>query len=62
MEIREYCRELLDELHPVGTSIPGNQYRQIPQIIAKIESIEALENYDSILEETDAIMVMAHTE
>ena len=47
-EIREYVATLLNELAP--GSAP-------PRIIAKIESIEALQNFEEILKETDAVMV-----
>lgn len=39
----------MKELSPVGTPAP--------RIIAKIESIEALQNFEEILKETDAVMV-----
>lgn len=39
----------MDEFHPKG--------HPHPKIIAKIENIEALDNFESILAETDAIMV-----
>jgi len=50
-EIRDYCRELISELYPNELSVP------IPSIISKIESVEALVNFESILQESDAIMV-----
>lgn len=51
-EIRSYCFELLRELH--GPSLGGHR---VPLIISKIESVEALQNFESILEESDGIMV-----
>jgi pyruvate kinase len=48
-EIRTYVSELMSKYHA-----PGMPH---PQIIAKIESIEALRNFDEILQETDAVMV-----
>jgi len=55
-EIRDYCRELIRELYPEG----GRQLSPpvpIPSIISKIESVEALINFESILQTSDAIMV-----
>lgn len=48
-EIRDYVAELMSKYH--SPDMPH------PQIIAKIESIEALRNFDEILGETDAVMV-----
>jgi len=48
-EIRNYVASLMTKYHP-----PSHPH---PLIISKIESTEALANFDSILEETDAIMV-----
>jgi pyruvate kinase len=48
-EIREYLREL-------ATS-NGKSPNEIPLIISKIEAVEALKNYDDILDVSDAIMV-----
>jgi pyruvate kinase len=48
-EIRNYVASLMSKYHP-----PSHPH---PLIISKIESTEALANFDSILEETDAIMV-----
>lgn len=48
-EIRDYVSTLMAELQPAG--------HPHPLIISKIESTEAMENFDSILEATDAIMV-----
>lgn len=50
-EIRDYCRGLIQELYPTSPSVP------IPSIISKIESVEALVNFESILQVSDAIMV-----
>ena len=49
-EIRRFVRETMNELKMDKTSPP-------PLIISKIESVAALRNYDSILEESDGIMV-----
>ncbi|KAJ1385802.1 pyruvate kinase, partial [Ochromonadaceae sp. CCMP2298] len=49
-EIRAYCAELM-------ALLPQAKRGPIPLIISKIESVEALVNFDSILEESDAIMV-----
>ena len=35
----------------------GQSHEHLPLIISKIESVEALVNFDSILEESDGIMV-----
>ena len=48
-EIRNYVASLMSQYHP-----PTHPH---PKIISKIESTEALANFDSILEESDAIMV-----
>jgi pyruvate kinase len=53
-EIRDYCRELIRELYPEGDRSPPVP---IPSIISKIESVEALINFESILQTSDAIMV-----
>lgn len=50
VEIREYVSGLMKEFN-----YPADYPH--PKIIAKIENIEALDNFESILEETDAIMV-----
>ena len=50
MEIRDYMKVCADEL---GLD-PGYP---LPLIISKIESALALKNFDSILEESDGIMV-----
>lgn len=52
-EIRNYTKKLLIEKYgPTALEV-----KQLPRIISKIESTEALANFDSILEESDAIMV-----
>ena len=63
-EIRDYCRELIQELYPTSDEGGGRQQQQqlslsvpIPSIISKIESVEALVNFESILQVSDAIMV-----
>jgi len=48
-EIREFIAGLMPLHHPKG--------HPHPKIISKIESIEGLENFDSILDESDGIMV-----
>lgn len=48
-EVKNYLRLLMNELQPTGYPAP--------QIISKIESTEALQNFDSILRESDGIMV-----
>lgn len=47
-DIRDYASALIKEY------APG---RPLPRIISKIESTEALDNFDSILAISDAIMV-----
>jgi len=47
--IREYVTSLMKEIHPDG--------HPAPKIIAKIESTEALENFDEIVNESDGVMV-----
>ena len=60
-EIRDYCRELIRELSPLKEEEGGRQQLSppvpIPSIISKIESVEALINFESILQASDAIMV-----
>jgi pyruvate kinase len=48
-EIKAYVSTLMDKYHPKGYPHP--------RIISKIESTEALVNYDSILAASDGIMV-----
>jgi len=48
-DIRSYVATLMNEFHP-----PHHPH---PRVISKIESTEALENFNEILEESDAIMV-----
>jgi pyruvate kinase len=50
IDIREYAKELFIE-YKYPTNHP------LPKLISKIESTEAMENFDLILEESDAIMV-----
>eukprot|EP00598_Pedospumella_elongata_P003117 CAMPEP_0184966804 /NCGR_PEP_ID=MMETSP1098-20130426/370_1 /TAXON_ID=89044 /ORGANISM="Spumella elongata, Strain CCAP 955/1" /LENGTH=518 /DNA_ID=CAMNT_0027488147 /DNA_START=100 /DNA_END=1656 /DNA_ORIENTATION=+ len=52
-EIREYTAQLMKELYPTSTPVT----HPLPHVISKIESVEALVNFDSILEVSDAIMV-----
>ena len=47
-QIREYCRALMKEFSMEGP---------LPALISKIESTEAMENFDEILRETDGVMV-----
>jgi len=49
-EIKRYVRETMNELKMDKSAPP-------PLIISKIESVAALRNFDSILEESDGIMV-----
>mmetsp|Transcript_3827 Transcript_3827/g.4636 ORF Transcript_3827/g.4636 Transcript_3827/m.4636 type:complete len:557 (+) Transcript_3827:138-1808(+) len=52
---REYITEVIEELKAKN---PGQEsLKYPPRIIAKIESAEALENFDGILKESDGIMV-----
>eukprot|EP00981_Chlorochromonas_danica_P002253 scaffold437_cov168-Ochromonas_danica.AAC.70 len=51
--IREYCQALLAA--PSNASMPFP--RPLPRIIAKVESTEALQNFDEILSVSDGIMV-----
>lgn len=50
-EIREYMTDLLHAANP------GSESVVVPKIVSKIESIEALENFDEILAVSDAIMI-----
>ena len=50
-DIRDYTRSLVKKIYPDVPDYP------LPLVISKIESTEALENFDSILDESDAIMV-----
>jgi pyruvate kinase len=50
LDIQAYCRELI----AAGKCKPG---MTVPLIISKIESIEAMDNFDDILAVSDAIMV-----
>jgi len=50
LDIRKYCAGLAKEF-----GYPENY--QLPLLVSKIESTEAIENFDEILEESDAIMV-----
>lgn len=50
-EIREYCHALRRELNSADALQP------VPMIISKIESVEALQNFDEVLASSDAIMV-----
>lgn len=62
-EIRDYCKELIRELYPTEEEDGRHQHQHlstpppIPSIISKIESVEALVNFESILQVSDAIMV-----
>ena len=47
--IRDYVASIMKEYHP-----PSHPH---PKIISKIENTEALDNFDAILAESDAIMV-----
>jgi pyruvate kinase len=51
-EIRSFVAELMKEAHPTDHAT-----RQHPLIISKIESTEALVNFDSVLAASDGIMV-----
>jgi pyruvate kinase len=55
-EIREYARGLLHAAFP-AESQRADSDRVVPHVISKIESVEALQNFDSILEVSDGIMV-----
>lgn len=48
-DIRSYVQSLMPKYHA--------PQHPIPKIISKIENMEALENFDEILKETDAVMV-----
>jgi pyruvate kinase len=48
-EIKEYVASLMEQHHPKG--------HPHPMVISKIESTEALENFDAILKVSDGIMV-----
>ena len=52
-DIREYTIQLLKSKY----GAEAIKYRPPPRIISKIESTEALKNFDSILAVSDAIMV-----
>lgn len=56
VEIKDYYRQLLAE-KAKETGDASWLSRPLPKIISKIESTEALENFEGILAETDAIMV-----
>ena len=66
-EIRQYAADLIQELYPntaagnMGMNSSINTFtttaHPLPHIIAKIESVEALVNFDAILAASDGIMV-----
>lgn len=51
VEIKKYVSGLVREIYPNDPNYPH------PKIISKIESTEALDNFDTVLEESDGIMV-----
>lgn len=51
-EIRDFCSKVINELKTTK-----NIARTMPLIVSKIESTEALENFEAILDISDAIMV-----
>lgn len=68
IEIREFTRDLMNQVHgsaPTTSSLgrdssPVDAFplsKPLPLIISKIESVEALQNFDEILSVSDGIMV-----
>lgn len=61
VEIRDYVQQQMQQMHSDDSSsgLPAGrpQKNTMPQIISKIESIEALQHFDDILRVSDAIMV-----
>jgi pyruvate kinase len=51
VEIRNYVSALVREIYP------NDPHYRHPKIISKVESTEALDNFDTVLEESDGIMV-----
>jgi pyruvate kinase len=58
--IRNYATELIKEKHNGIVQTLLCDGPSVPLIVSKIESTEALQNFDSILSVSDAIMVRDH--